>query len=126
MENHTRIGTAIEEACRGWRAVDSRVSITRDSHYQLANRLAFTWKLATLGIPVALIYLGFTGDAGITSAGAPFEDADDWDRAFAKYTAGVFPRELLGQKLEIRGTPVWVLSPSRQVLEVSPPRARSQ
>ena len=41
-ENHERIGFAIDEACRGWQTIDSRVVITRDSHYQLANRLAFT------------------------------------------------------------------------------------
>ena len=55
-QNHAHIGAAIDEACAGWRRTDSRVTISRDTHYQLANRLAFTWKLASLGIPVALIY----------------------------------------------------------------------
>ena len=64
-ENHVRIGAAIDEACTGWRQVDPRFDIRLTSHYQLANRLAFTWKLASLGIPVVLIYLGFTGDEGI-------------------------------------------------------------
>jgi hypothetical protein len=34
--------------------------IKRDSYYQLSNRFAWTWKLASLGVPVVLLYLGFT------------------------------------------------------------------
>jgi hypothetical protein len=120
-ENHARIGGAIGEACDGWRQIDSRVSISRDSHYQLANRLAFTWKLATLGIPVVLIYVGFTGDEGIRAdAGVPFANDADWQLAFAKYVEGTVPLELFDRRLEFGGTPVWLLSRSRPVLEQSP------
>ncbi|MCE5204121.1 MAG: hypothetical protein LLG24_07930 [Actinomycetia bacterium] len=122
-ENHERIGAAIDEACRGWRAVDSRVSISRDTHYQLANRLAFTWKLATLGIPTVLLYLGFTGDDGIVDAGAPFIDDADWQRAFGEYSQAAWPAELLGQRIDISGTPAWVASRSRPVITLSPPRS---
>ena len=53
------------------------VRLDRDSHYQLANRLAFKWKLATLGIPVVLLY--FTGrDEGIADAGEPILDDAHW------------------------------------------------
>jgi len=53
------------------------VRLDRDSHHQLANRLAFTWKLATLGIPVVLLY--FTGrDEGIADAGEPILDDAYW------------------------------------------------
>ena len=38
LENHTRIGEAIKEACNGWHLLDKSVAITRDSHYQLSNR----------------------------------------------------------------------------------------
>lgn len=34
--------------------------IERDSYYQLSNRFAWTWKLASLGVPVVLLYLGFS------------------------------------------------------------------
>lgn len=121
-ENNARIGTAITEANNGWRHLDSSISINRDSHYQLANRLAFTWKLATLGIPVVLVYLGFTGDVGIADAGRPFADDADWRRAFSAYATGVIPLGVFEQRLEIEGVPVWLLSRTRQVLESSPPR----
>jgi hypothetical protein len=118
--NHERIGCAIDEARAGWRLLDDGVRIGRDSHYQLANRLAFTWKLATLGIPVVLVYLGFTGDEGIREAGAPFADARDWQQAFGRYVQGTVPLDLFERRLEIAGCPVWLLSRSRPVIEMSP------
>ncbi len=97
-ENHERIGSAIAKACEGWRRIDPRVSISRDSRYQLANSLAFTWRLATLGFPVVLVYLGFTGDDGISK---PFADDADWMDAFRQYTSGVVPSGLLKLQLEV-------------------------
>jgi hypothetical protein len=35
-------------------------------HYRFANRLAFAWKTASEGMPTILLYLGFTGDDGIS------------------------------------------------------------
>lgn len=119
-ENHDQIGRAIEQACNGWKKIDARVAISRDSHYQLSNRLAFTWKLATLGIPVVLLYLGFTGDEGVRNVGAPFSDDNDWQRALSGYIDGVFPQDLLGRSLVIDETPVWFLSRSRPVIGISP------
>ena len=97
--------------------------ISRDSHYQLANRLAFTWKLATLGIPVMLLYLGFTGDDGIRVAGRPFADDADWRNAFNAYVSDAVPLSMFDRRLEVGSTPIWLVSRSRPVIEVSPPRA---
>lgn len=123
--NHDRIGAAVEEACAGWRLLDDRVSISRDSHYQLANRLAFTWKLASLGIPVVLLYLGFTGDEGIRDAGEPFADGAGWQNAFGKYVSNTIPIELFDKRLEVGSTPMWLMSRSQPVIEVSPAPASS-
>lgn len=117
--NQIRIGDAISEARAGWRQVDSRINITIDSHYQLANRLAFSWKLASLGIPVVLQYLGFTGDDGIRNVGKPFADATDWQEAFAAYVSDVFPIDLTDKRMEVGSVPIWVVSRSRQIIEVS-------
>ena len=96
------------------------MEFSRDSHYQLANRLAFAWKLATLGFPVVLLYLGFTGDTGIEDVGPAFNNDADWNRAFAEYTNGIVPLDLLGRRLDVDGTPVWLISASRPVLSPSP------
>ena len=121
IENHEQIKRAIDMACEGWQALDRDVVINRDSHYQLANRLAFTWKLSTMGIPVVLMYLGFTGDTGTRDAGAPSADDADWQKAFAAYTKGIFPSRLLNRRLDVGKAPVWVVSRSRPVIESSAP-----
>lgn len=123
--NHERIGAAIEESEIAWCQHFEGMSISRDSHYQLSNRLAFTWKLATLGIPTVLVYLGFTGDDGLSDAGPHFRDAADWRRAFAQYTQGRVPERIFEQRLNFGEAPAWVLVRNRTVLEKSPPRTES-
>lgn len=97
--------------------------LTHESHYQLANRAAFTWKLASLGIPTVLVYLGFTGDSGIVDAGDPFTDEAAWRAEVQRYSGGVVPSELFEAPIETDGARAWVLVRARPVTEVSPPRA---
>ena len=121
--NHERIGLAIAEARAGLQDALPGITISRDSHYQLSNRLAFAWKLATLGIPTVLLYLGFTGDEGIRDAGMPFENDEHWQRVFGNHLKAVCPTSPLAGPVHIGAAPFWVLSRSRPVLEVSPPRS---
>lgn len=58
--NHEHIGQAITEASAALGKIVLGVRISRDSHYQFANRVAYSWKLASMGVPVLLVYLGFT------------------------------------------------------------------
>ena len=120
--NHERIGLAIAEARAGLEPALPGISISRDSHYQLANRLAFTWKLATLGIPTVLLYLGFTGDEGIRDAGMPIANDEHWQRVFGAHLKSVCPTSPLVGPVNVGAAPFWVVSRSRPVLEVSPPR----
>ena len=58
--NHQRIAEAIQQANAGLRrATGGSWNLSRDHHYQLSNRFAWAWKLATLGLPTVLVYLGF-------------------------------------------------------------------
>ena len=63
--NHGYIGRCIHEARDALRAHIPTIAIDRDSSYQLSNRIASAWKLADCGMPVVLLYLGFTGDEGM-------------------------------------------------------------
>jgi hypothetical protein len=96
------------------------LAITRDSHYQLSNRLAFAWKLASLGVPTVLLYLGFTGDDGIRDVGAPFADSGHWMTALNAYFDGVAAAPLLGRRHQLDGAPFWIIAGARAVLECSP------
>lgn len=124
-DNHERIAIAITEACSGLQRLGAATTISRDSHYQLSNRVAFAWKLATLGIPTVLVYLGFTGDDGIADAGAPFSDKAHWETVFGQYAYSVVPRSIFEQRIDCVAAPVWFLLRSRRVIEVSPPKSRN-
>lgn len=117
--NHQRIGEAIESARIALLAVAPDLMIGRDNHYQLANRLAFTWKIASLGIPVVLLYLGFTGDDGIRDAGEPLSDSEHWLKVMNGHLEQVGGKELTERRHQLGAAPFWVLVRSRPVLEVS-------
>jgi hypothetical protein len=82
--NHEQIMRALEDAQKAIAGSGCLpgVSISHQKSYQLANRIAFAWKLASMGIPTVLIYLGFIDDKEISNAGTPFKDDSHWHRIF--------------------------------------------
>ena len=121
-KNHEHIGRAIEEVRVALDSIEPGVRISRDSHYQLSNRVAFAWKLASLGIPTVLVYLGFTGDMGIVDLGVPLTSDVHWREVFFSHTDGVLPSGLLERKLCCGAAPAWILLRSRPIIEPSSPR----
>jgi hypothetical protein len=109
-ENHARIGAAITEASIALGGPDRGVRLSRDHSYQLSNRLAFAWRLASWGLPVVLIYLGFTGDADIADVGEPLRDHGHWDKIFSDHLFTVAPREWVNSRIETDGAPFWLLA----------------
>ncbi|HZT76014.1 MAG TPA: hypothetical protein VFA27_05110 [Vicinamibacterales bacterium] len=124
--NHERIGIAIEQACTALRGINADTALSRDSHYQLSNRVAFAWKLASLGIPTVLVYLGFCGDTGIADVGAPFDSQEHWHACFRAYANSIVPRDLFERRLDCGAAPAWLLVRARHVLELSPARSARQ
>jgi hypothetical protein len=111
--NHLHIGAAIASANRGWQTVAPEARLSRDEHYQLSNRLAFTWKLATLGIPTVLVYLGFTGDSEVRGEAAMLRDDAHWQALFRKRSNDVGIAEAAERKLDFGPAPAWVVCRSR-------------
>lgn len=120
-ENHERIGAAIDEARAAYAHASPTVAISRDSHYQLSNRLAFSWKLAELGVPNVLVYLGFLGDVGIVDVGVPFRTEDHWRHAATSYVGAVFPPALIDVWHSFGKAETRLILRSRPVLSTSPP-----
>jgi len=116
--NDVQIAAAIDEACKGLRLLEPNVAISYTAHYQLANRLAFTWKLVTLGIPTVLIYLGFIGDTGMKE---PFPTSTEWEHTFKDYAAPSACHSLFERRLDCGAAPAWLLVRARDILGVSPP-----
>ncbi len=123
-ENHQRIGMAIAEASAALNSVIPGVRISRDSHYQLANRVAYSWKLASMGVPVILVYLGFTGDRGISDVGPPIRDHAHWRSVIRCYTDGILPENFFDLWIPCGKAQMCMVARSLKVLEQSPTPAR--
>jgi len=112
--NHRQIGEAIQQARDALdRVLDGTVGMSRDRHYQLSNRIAFAWKLASMGVPVVLVYLGFTGDTYFKND--YLRDANHWQRVMGGYMQGLFPLSAVGVKIPCGKSCFTLLIESRAV-----------
>lgn len=105
-EHFRRIGAAVHEADRALNAIRNGWRLSHECRYQLSNRFAWSWKLADLGIPVVLVYLGFLAANEMTS---PFDDDRSWDTALREYAAGGVPDDVWNGKLLVGDTPLYPL-----------------
>jgi len=82
----------IEEALK---LVNTRYkyNLSPDTHYQLSNRIAWSIKLASLGIPVVLIYLGCINtkemESSINKNDSLIKGIKDWKELVEKYSGEV-------------------------------------
>jgi hypothetical protein len=90
----------------GWR-------LSAESHYQLSSRFAWAWKVASLGVPVVLVYLGFLN---ADEMNRPFADHQAWERCLLAYAESTVPRDVWNSsRISIDGTPDSVDSLRRRV-----------
>jgi hypothetical protein len=114
-KNHQQIGNAIEQANNGLNSAIKGWALSRDSHYQLSNRFAWSWKLASLGIPVVLIYLGFLNAVEMIDQGQPFDNAKTWEKGIRSHAKDRVPDNAWNKRLDVGGTPLWCLIKSMEV-----------
>jgi hypothetical protein len=97
-KNHDHIGQRLAETTAQLdERVDGIVQLSLLSHYQLANRIAWAWKLAECGIPTVLLYLGFLGDSYFRAD--YFRNHDHFQRIMGAYMNGVIPLSLPGKRI---------------------------
>lgn len=107
-ENFQRIEEALALATAGWNTLQPGFKLTPNSHYQMSNRFAFAWKLATMQVPVVLVYLGFLNAAEMTSKEI-LRDYDHWEYCVLDRSDGVVPRAAWNRTFDVSGTPLTVL-----------------
>ena len=89
--SHCTIGKAIAEAAAGLTlATGAPCHLSRDTHYQMANRFAWAWKLTELGVPVVLVYLGFLNADEMQDRSAPFASDAEWTQLVQAHSAPLF------------------------------------
>jgi hypothetical protein len=104
--NHERIAIACREASAALDDLLPGWALSIESRYQLCNRFAWTWKLASLGIPVILVYLGFLHAEEMRDQGLPLDSAENWDRLVRDHSHGIVPPLVWDRAISIQGTPV--------------------
>ena len=106
QQNHNQIGQAIVEASDGLALATGRPwGLSRDRYYQLSNRFAWSWKLASLGLPVVLLYLGFLNAQDMADEGLLFRSEAEWSRTLKEHSHDVVDETCWGEWLDIGGTP---------------------
>lgn len=127
LASHESIGAAIDSARLGLSAATLlKWDLSRDSHYQMSNRFAWSWKLAESGTPVVLVYLGLLNADEMADRGAPFPDGDASATQVKAHSAPLFPESVWNQRWSIGNVPlVSLISWTDQPLdpnEECPPR----
>jgi hypothetical protein len=120
--NHLRIGCSIQEAAIAL-SDQTKVNwaLSRDYCYQMSNRFAWAWKVAELGMPVILIYLGFL-DCWDMRNGAdqrPLVSQHDWEQLVEAHSQPLFPQEVWNKEWQVHGRAfIPLVRTYRQPLEV--------
>jgi hypothetical protein len=105
--NHVRIGGCIDDANLAL-AGETHLpwAMSRDWNYQMSNRFTWARKLASLGIPTVLVYLGFLNACEMQSDGRfPFDMASEWEQIVKSHSEMLFPAEVWNRKWIIQGRP---------------------
>ena len=105
LKNIRQIGRAISEAnlhlqesCLAQLETKHCWNLSAWGHYQLSNRFAWSWKLASLGVPVVLVYLGFLNADEMPD---PFHDPSEWESVLRNYAEGTVNSGVWGERLHI-------------------------
>ena len=108
VANDVQIRAALAQASLGLARYAPATNLSADHAYQLSNRVAFAWKLASMGIPTVLLYLGFTGDRNIADVGEPLRDDAHWATLVADYADSIGVKSLFERRLDF-AAPMWAL-----------------
>lgn len=105
-KNDCRTRDAMAEANGALNRVRPGWRLSCDSHYQMANRFAWAWKLASMGVPVVLLYLGFTQSVEMADRGEPFEDGTAWEKTVREHSAGIAPPSVWDSPMRVGDTSI--------------------
>ena len=103
IKNHEQIGDAICEANAELNQILPGWNLSRDSHYQIVNRFAWSWKLAKLGVPVILVYLGFLNAKDMQDRGNIFTSDEDWRKLVLSHSNTIIPPGVWENRLNCQG-----------------------
>jgi hypothetical protein len=98
-DNELQIEAAVSEANDALGGASSQWRLSCASHYQMCNRFAWAWKVASFGIPVVLVYLGFLR-ATEMGEGA-FPDHAAWSDCVTKHALEIAPPNIWDRRIPV-------------------------
>jgi hypothetical protein len=108
--NREQIEASLAEATVAWNSMTPGFSLSAESHYQLSNRFAFAWKLASMGTPVVLVYLGFLDAQDMNDGTCVLLGShEQWRRCVITKSKGTVPEAAWGQTFDVGGTPLTIV-----------------
>lgn len=105
QRNHMRIGVAIQDANSALKKGTRRPwwKLSRDRCYQMSNRFAWSCKLAELGYPVILVYLGFLNAEEMGTD--IFDGHDNWASLVKEHSQPLFHERTWDKEWNVHGQP---------------------
>ena len=115
-ENRAQIEGALAEAERQLNSLLPGWKLSAGSHYQLSNRFAWAWKVASMGVPVVLVYLGFLDATEmLTDSRQILSSPEEWEARVREYSKDAVPPAAWNGALSVNGTPLITLIRSAKV-----------
>lgn len=112
--NQGTIGPALAEATRGLDAVTPGWNLTRAPR-PLAHQLAWAWKLASLGVPVMVVYVGFLHVSEAETEHAWCPERESWSVDLRSHLTHVVPAGAWGARLPIGHAWLQLVTPTTYV-----------
>lgn len=115
--NLLRIDWALRDASVALAAETGlRWDLSCDRCYQMSNRFAWAWKLTDLGVPVAMVYLGFLNAVEMGGNGSnPIGDDATWEAMVKTHSRALCPADVWDRQWPLKGTPLVPLIRSREI-----------
>jgi hypothetical protein len=99
--NQLQIDAAIQQANAGLNGLLPGWHLAQHIFYQLSNRFAWSWKIASLGMPVVLVYLGFLNADEMPQ---PFHSAAHWAAVVRGWAGQTVPAGAWETQMYVNGT----------------------
>ncbi len=106
VENQGRVAACIKEANRILkRDTGAAWKLSPEHHYEMSMRFAWACKMAELGLPVILVYLGFLNATEMVDKGLPFASEKSWEDQVKAHSRAILPEGAWGTKHTVAGQP---------------------
>ena len=120
QENLQQIVAAIKEANIAlYGQTGLSWALSHECRYQMSNRFAWSWKLAQLGYPIILVYLGFL-KAEEMRPNIFFSEHTNWEFLIKEHSQPLFPEKVWNNKQKVHGQLSVPLIRSREIPHDAP------